>query len=286
MEDFSLFESALAEYEISKSNTSSSLDNDDNDDTDLDEDSKVCSHDDIVVENGIMICPSCGEEIKRCISCEKEWRYYSSTDGRKTSDPNRVQARKIEEKNIYKDVENLGFSESIISKADEIYSSVTKGQIYRGNSRKAIIFACVFQAYKLSGKHQTPENLIKLFGLNRKNGLRGMKIVIVNMPKDSEIHSTFITPVHLIHDIMDKFKASDKQKDEVIELYNKSKNKSSKLNRARPQSIAAALTYYWICKNKRQVTLKDFAKKVDLSELTILKNAKEVAQVLGTPDIF
>ncbi len=76
------------------------------------------------------------------------------------------------------------------------------------------------------------------------------------------------------------------QKKEVINLYARIKNRSSKLNRSRPQSVAAALTYYWIRKKKLDISLKDFAKKVDLSELTINKNAKEVALVLGTPDII
>ena len=174
----------------------------------------------------------------------------------------------------------MGFSETIISKADELYNQVTKGQIYRGNSRKAIVFACIFHSYKVSGKHQTPETLIKLFGLNRKNGLKGLKIVNVNAPKDSYIHTSYITPEHLINDIMDKFKASTIQKEEVIILYNSIKNKSSKLNRSRPQSVASALTYYWICKKNINISLKDFAKQVDLSELTINKNIKEVELVL------
>ena len=247
---------------------------------------KKCEHKDIINENGVVSCLECGEEIMHTVSHEKEWRYYGASDSRKFSDPNRVQIRKVEERNIAKDVENMGFSETIITKADELYNEVTKGQIYRGNSRKAIVFACIFHSYKISGKHQTPENLIKLFGLNRKNGLKGLKIVNVNAPKDSQIHTTFITPVHLIHDIMDKFNASSKQKEEVIVLYDKIKNRSSKLNRSRPQSVAAALTYYWICYKKIDINLKEFARKVDLSDLTISKNTKEVALVLGNSDII
>jgi|TARA_B100001059_G_scaffold236660_1_gene288770 transcription initiation factor TFIIIB Brf1 subunit/transcription initiation factor TFIIB len=246
----------------------------------------VCQHYDVTTEAGVVTCISCGEEIQRTITHEKEWRYYGPSDSRRSSDPNRVQMRKIEERNINKDVENMGFSETIVTKADELYTQVTKGQIYRGNSRKAIVFACIFHAYKMSGKHQTPDNLVKLFGLSRKNGLHGLKIVAVNAPKDSKIHTTVITPVHLVHDIMSKFRATPDQKKEVIHLYARIKNRSSKLNRSRPQSVAAAITYYWIKKKKLDINLKDFAKKVDLSELTINKNAKEVALVLGTPDII
>lgn len=273
MSQFALFEKALAAYESTKIEKDGGKAN-------------LCQHVDIVDEGGVISCLECGEEIQRTITHEKEWRYYGSSDSRRSSDPNRVQIRKTDERNISKDVQNMGFSETIVTKADELYTQVTKGQIYRGNSRKAIVFACIFHAYKMSGKHQTPDGLVKLFGLSRKNGLKGLKIVNVNAPKDSKIHTTIITPVHLIHDIMNKFRATPEQKKEVILLYARIKNRSSKLNRSRPQSVAAALTYYWIQKKKIDINLKDFAKKVDLSELTINKNAREVALVLGTPNII
>ena len=209
---------------------------------------KKCAHSVTITENGAISCVACGEEIDRPINHEKEWRYYGSSGGKQQADPNRVQVRKIEERNINKDVENMGFSETIVTKANELYTQVTKGRIYRGNSRKAIVFACIFHAYKIANKHQTPDNLIKLFGLTRKCGLKGLKIVNVNAPKNSKIHTSVITPIHLINDIMKIFKASTSQVNEVTELYKRIKNRSSKLNRARPQSVAAALIYYWIKK--------------------------------------
>lgn len=268
MTEFALIDTSLFEYNETENNQ------------------EECPHNELVTENGIVSCLECGEEIRRNITHEKEWRYYGSSDSKRSADPNRVQMRKCEDRNIYKDVENMGFSETIITKADELYSQVTKGQIYRGNSRKAIVFACIFHAYKMSDNHQTPETLINLFGLTRKNGLKGLKIVNVNAPKESNINTSFITPVNLIHEIMDKFKATKSQKEEVIEFYEKIKNRSSKLNRSRPQSVAAALTYYWICKKNIDISLKDFSKKVDLSELTINKNAIEVSSVLKTPNIL
>tara|TARA_Y100000389_G_scaffold150211_1_gene149735 strand:+ start:720 stop:1541 length:822 start_codon:yes stop_codon:yes gene_type:complete len=273
MSHFELFDKALATYNTKKPQEET-------------KNTENCEHKNIIKEGDIINCLDCGEEIQHTITHEKEWRYYGPSDSKRYSDPNRVQIRKSEERNINKDVENMGFSETIVSKADKLYSDVTKGQIFRGNSRKAIVFACIFHAYKMSGKHQTPDNLVKLFGLSRKNGLKGLKIVNVNAPKHSLIHTTVITPVHLIHDIMDKFKATPDQKEEVIELYDRIKNRSSKLNRSRPQSVAAALTYYWIRKKKIDINLKNFALKVELSDLTINKNAKEVALVLGTPDFI
>lgn len=239
-----------------------------------------CKHNDVVSENGIVLCTDCGEEIDRPILHDKEWRFYGSTDSKRSSDPTRVHVRKNEEKNIDKDVETMGFSQSIVTKANELYMECTKGQIYRGGSRKAIIFACVFHAYKLNGNHQTPDNLIQIFRMTRKEGLKGLKIINVNISKSSDIHNTFITSRHIINDIMNKFTTNDAQKEEVYVLYEKIKNRSSTLNRARPQSVAAAVIYYWISLNKIDIPLSEFANTTHLSELTINKNMKEVERVI------
>ena len=264
--DFNLFDSLSNQY-----NKTNNLNNEHDE----------CSHQDIVCENGIVLCTNCGEEIDRPILHDKEWRYYGAGDSKRNSDPTRVHARKIEEKSIGKDVEHMHFSQSIITKANDLYMQCTKGQIYRGGSRKAVIFACIFHAYKLAQNHQTPDNLIHMFGLSRKSGLKGLKIVNVNIPRDSEIHDTVITSKHIINEIMDKFSTSTGQKNEVYELYDKIKNRSSKLNRARPQSVAAAVIYYWICQNNIDIKLSDFASSTQLSELTISKNTKEVENILN-----
>ena len=266
--DFNLFESLNDQYNKTDSNSSCN-------------EHDTCSHKDKVCENGIILCTDCGEEIDRPILHDKEWRFYGAGDSIRNSDPTRVHARKVEEKSIEKDVENMHFSQSIITKANELYMQCTKGQIYRGGSRKAVIFACIFHAYKLAHNHQTPDNLIQMFGLTRKSGLKGLKIVNVNIPKDSEIHDTVITSKHIMNEIMDKFSTSSSQKNEVYDLYDKIKNRSSKLNRARPQSVAAAVIYYWICKNKIDIKLGDFASATQLSELTISKNTKEVENILN-----
>jgi len=247
---------------------------------------KDCDHPVITTEKGVDICMNCGSEIKKKIIQNKEWRYYGQTDNRHFSDPNRVQLRKNEERSIYKDVENMGFSDKIVSLANEIYFDVTKGHIFRANSRKAIIFACVFHSYKLNGNPQSHEKLIHVFNLNRKTGLKGLKHVNLFAPKDSKIRTTYITPVNLVEEIMDKFSATKEQKKEVVDLYEKIKNKSSRLNRSRPQSVGAAIVFYWICKTKKNISLKEFTKKVSLSELTINKIAKEISVVLGTQNIL
>jgi transcription initiation factor TFIIIB Brf1 subunit/transcription initiation factor TFIIB len=304
MSDFLLYEQALNEYnKISKNTENNIIINNlninineeylfDNCDTESINDNlsnkkesdkppdKICPHDNVISENGSMICEVCGKELEKNIYQDKEWRYYGQSDSKRTSDPNRVHARKIDDKNIFKDVENMGFSDKITTLANDIYQEVTKGGILRGNSRKAVIFSAIFHSFKIHGKPQSHEKLIKMFELNKKSSLKGLKYVNLNASKNSLVHTTYITPVNLVEDIMEMFNASKEQKKEVFDLYEKIKNKSSDINRSRPQSIASGLVFFWVLHKNIDISLKDFAKKVNLSELTILKLSRSISTIL------
>jgi len=254
-------------------------------DTDDKKHNEKCTHDEVVDDGGTTICVNCGEEIKITIAHEKEWRYYGNADTRRTNDPNRVQVRKEEDRNIYKDVEGMGISEKIITTANSLYCDSTKDHIYRGKSRRSIIFGAVYLAFKLDGNPQSHERLISLFNITKKAALNGIKFIKLNVPKDSKIHTSYITPIHLINDIMDRFSISKEQKEvqkkDVIELYDIIKNKSSTLKRSRPKSVTCGLIFYLIQKNKIRITLKEFANKSGLSELTINKISKEIVKTIN-----
>lgn len=283
MEDFEIFQKVLIEFEqvkdssVNTPNLSSKKNSSDSDDPE-----EVCGHFQIIDDNGVKICSDCGMEINREINYDKEWRYYGASDSRHSSDPNRCHARKLEEKTIFKDVENMGFSEKIVAKANDIYGQVTKGKIYRGNSRKAIVFACIFHSYKLAGNPQSCDMLRNAFNLHRKIGLKGLKRVNLGVPKTSGIRTCYITPLELIGEILDKFNATQRHKEDVAKLYEKIRNKSTIINRARPQSVASALVYYYICSKNKEIGMKDFTQKVGLSELTISKIVKEIQRIMET----
>ena len=212
--------------------------------------STTCKHENVINEKSRCICTDCGKEVRM----KRNKNFDKFNVNRNKLDPNRCQIRKADEKTIYKDVEKMNFSDAIISLANKIFLETTKGNIYRGNSRRAIIFACVFHAYKITGTPQSCESLIEVFQLNRKVGLKGLKHVGLNAPKNSLIRTTHITPQDLVREIMKKFEASPEQISDVVALYNQIHNKSSILNRSRPQSVAAGLTYYYILLKEKNIT--------------------------------
>ena len=92
----------------------------------------------------------------------------------------------------------------------------------------------------------------------------------------------YITPENLIKEIMNKFDASEDQIDDVIQLYKKIKNKSSIINRSRPQSVASGLVRYYILIKNKNISMHEFKQKVNLSELTINRICKEITTILET----
>ena len=238
-----------------------------------------CLHDSVIEDSGVVLCMNCGTEIKKDITYDKDWRYYGKFDTKNSSDPTRVHLRKEEDKNIYKDISKMNFNHKIITLANQIYKDITKGKIKRGKSRKSIIFACVYEAYVQSDDVQIPGNLIQVFNITRKEGLQGKKFLELRLPK-KKMKNYQITPVHLIKDILNKFEANESQVEEVICLYNMIKNRHTLLNRARPQSVAAGLTFYWFQKESIDMSIKEFSKKVNLSELTISKICDIIKSIL------
>ena len=256
-DDFKIFQEVLSEIEQEKTKQTK----------------QTCKHIDTINDNNVNICRDCGEEIIRD-DISQNFDKFIKTNNKNSGIRHNV--RKVEEKTIYKDIENMGFHEKIVQIANDMYFSITNGQIYRNDARKSIIFACVFSAYKIIGTPQTCDTLREVFKIDRKVAIKGLKFISkfqTNIPS--------ITPSQFVGEIMDKFDATQEQKDEVICLYDKIKNRSSILNRSRPTSISSSLVYYYICMKKKRITLKEFSKKVNLSELTIIKIVKEIEKILN-----
>lgn len=239
------------------------------------------NHENIMLRGVNQICMDCGMILNKNYTFEKEWRYYGHTDTKHSNDPNRCNIRKIDEKSIRKDVEKYGISAKVINIANDIYEKVTDNKIFRGNTRKGIIFACVYHAYCLQNNPQSCANLIKVFEINQKIALKGLKFVNLNSPLDSTIHKKeTINTKHLIQEILKEFNANEIHIEEALKLYDNLENRSSLLNRSRPQSVASGLVQYYICKKNPEFSMDYFRKKVKLSELTLTRIVKEIETIL------
>lgn len=143
----------------------------------------ACEHPSLINSEGSTLCSSCGMEVTKKITYDKEWKYYGMNDTKHSSDPSRCYIRKSKERTIHQDIPHLDISEHIKDTANDIYNEVCKEKIHRGAFRKAIVFAAVFHAYKLDGNPQSCNHLIKIFKIKRKNGLKGLKYINEHLPR-------------------------------------------------------------------------------------------------------
>lgn len=244
---------------------------------------QICLHTNNTNNNGVEVCSDCGIEIYKELSLEPEWRFYGDSDSKHSSDPSRCHIRKIEDKNIYKDIEKYDFPKEIVIETNNSYLEVTKGQIRRGNFRKSIVFACAFNAYKNQNNPQNPEELREKFNLSKKEASRGLTFFNLNKV-DKKKKPIYISPVSFIPRIMQKFNANEYHISRVTELYNKIYNRSKLLNRSNPQSVISGLVYYYFRLIGGNITCPKFSKMVKLSDITISRISKNISDILKTMD--
>jgi hypothetical protein len=279
-----LDELATAKVVAKKAVVSSELSEDDSlSEIDLVYDEKVspkedswCKHANTQVDGGLITCLECGLEVENEIVYEKDWKYYGADYG---PDPTRCQPRRSTEKSIYKDVENMGFSDRIVEISDRIFGVALGDRITRKKARTAVIYGCIHFAYKIEG-HPQGDSLVARFHIDNKKALKGLKYVKLHVPKDMLENPVYVSPTNIIEELMDKLNSTPDQKSDVIKIYEFVKNKSSVLNRSRPQSVAASIIYVYTVLAKKDIDIEDFTHRVSLSFPTIQKLSDEIFTIL------
>lgn len=235
----------------------------------------TCTHDDVVRESSVEICRDCGIEISREISFEQEWQ---RGNGNKTS---RCQVTKVKEKNVKAELTALGFPRDVVDKANELYYIVSQNKTLRNKPRKSLLFACVFKAFIALGSPRTPEELCKVFDIKNKLASKGLTIFSIGIAAQNKglLETAYIVPIDFVPSILDYFNASSVHTENVRLMYEKIKDKSDALDRAKPKSVAAALVYCY-CSINFTVDPSHFAKVVGLSKITISRLAEHINKLL------
>lgn len=250
--------------------------------------SDLCAHKDVSKEKGIVTCNDCGMELYQDVSHEQDWRYFGDQDGRNNSDPSRCQYRRSPEKGIKKELEGKGFPPDICRLADQLYMEVTGGEVKRSELRKGIMFAVVFEAYKMLHKPRTPDDLVKRFGgIERKSLSQGLSFYRLRCPREY-LSGEEISAKHYIPSILKKIsKEAIKQEhiDKVVLIYEKIKDICPILNRSNPQSASKGLIYYYLRRQGCMISAVRYGKIVGLSDVIVLRISSSISATLGTSNI-
>jgi transcription initiation factor TFIIIB Brf1 subunit/transcription initiation factor TFIIB len=249
-----------------------------------------CKHTETEVDGGITFCTECGLELQ----------YFLVQDDHASFniDPSRCSIRRHTDKVIYSDIQSIGLSNEAMKLSNDIYMDACKS-IHRGRFRKAIIFACVFNACNILQEPRDYTKLVNLFEITRTDALKGIKHIRQNVSKDSLIYRQNITAVHFIREYLNYIGFTKDDIDRALVTYTSIDGKSSLLNRSKPQSVASGFVSFYsghIVKTNNgsvngsssgsvNVSAADISKFSHISESTIYKTEKEVRRVIQVCNI-
>lgn len=243
---------------------------------------ETCEHLQSFHIDGMTICTGCGVKIDEDL-VDNENRYYGSMDTRYGSDPSRYNQRKSEERNLYADMDQLGFPQDIIERANTYYKKIIDNKIYRAGNRMSIVFACTYHAYMDIQEPRLPSELAAIFNIDKKgisNGLKTFSHIFRKRPEKKYIDAMDIIPKILMALQLDNSTIAIYKRDLNL-IYQWLKTKSKSYNSGNPQTIAAGLVYYYLKLLNTNITRSDFAKVVKLSDITFIKISQDIHRMIN-----
>ncbi len=254
------------------------------------EDFDNCKHEDIFEnDNGLHICRKCCVEIE-IWSFAPEWRYYGSSDNRVNKDPSRCHYSKGNNKGLENTFAECGIAipmaikkgtEQKYNKIIERLRSEKEKNTVRGKRKKSIVAACLLHTYREAGEVRTATYIREFFDLKQKSMSRGLLEYSKTFPKD---RTASTSPENLLRWQMTLSGIHISHYRNILAITKYLEDTSQNLKRSNPQSVSAAILYFYLCLNpqykaKLGLTKTKFASRVNLSDITITKLVREVARV-------
>ena len=244
-----------------------------------------CHHIDVYKDDsGILICRDCKEELNQ-LDFKQEWTYYGQSDNRSSKDPSRCHKTKTNQtgiRNVFKD-KQIHASAMMLDIMENKYKEiVNKTSVSRGVGRNSIIAAILFYTYQEFGEFRTAQYIRSKFtDLKQTHMSSGIAKYLEVFPEARNIN---ITAEILIPWFMKRINIDQSHHSNILYINNYIKNTSKIINRSNPQSIAAAVIYFYLCINSEYreelgIKRKSFAEKTDLSDITITKLVREISDV-------
>ena len=277
-----------------------------------------CLHANQISESGFMICLDCGQE---CNSDDLSSEFSKNPsniydlfamigemkDDRMDNSSGsgfqiQMQIHRMTRGTVYSEFKNASIVKEVLDTANAYFQKLLsvlnednrlsdkyKKRNLRGSSFKGVVHACLFQAYKYHGKSQIPQEIQKKFNLTKKSLSKGIKILNTMLSRSkskSESEPTITKVEDLICGILKNTNPEidlDSAILDICEINKKIKNKSRKINRSNPQSVASGLIFYWL-KNKDKpdsISRQQFSQRSGLSQITIVNISKEIEKLIN-----
>lgn len=177
---------------------------------------------------------------------------------------------------------NLEEENTALDEVDKLYKTIVKRDKVRGESRDALIAIC-YRFHLLKKGDAIPLSDLKdLFNIDGRYLSPALTKYYRSFPQDRAIH---LRPRDLVRRTL-KLQRFDKElvlalQSQIQRMCDLAYNRSKKLNRSAPQSIASAMVYIYLRHSAIKIDRKLFAQRVRLSETTIDKFIKEIEKVFA-----
>ena len=234
-----------------------------------------CRHVHTGRSNGQTHCRDCGETIVSF--CKEDSTFF---DDSSTALPSERKAPK----SIRKELDLVQLPDEIKDRADRIYAYKVGDNTYRANVRQEVKFSCIFDAYKEAGIIRDPNEIAQMLGIKRKGMSRGiMRCSSLFTGKSNTTEQTPLTALNLIPDMLTRcgIQAEECHLEDMARIYLYAKDRSELLNRSKPQSIAAALIFYYISHMvvDRKIPKNEIAKNCGISVMTLNKISQDMIAI-------
>lgn len=273
----------------------------------------ICNKLDIVVEDGQLVCTSCGNINGPLIDYGQEWRYYGSNDNRSTNPSrcgmpinpllpkssmgtilqgwgnekyrrlmkwNSVEYREKSLMDIFRMIKyqcnKNNIPSCVFDRATVMYKMISEAAIKRGASRMSIIAACVYYSCKDKKISKNRKEISKIFSIpNSKmtSGCNQFKEILYEM---NPKYVNSIKP-NSVEDYINRYclllHLVKKYREQALIVTTKAEKYGIVMDNI-PSSIAAGGIYLIIQYNGLNITKKKMKEVCEISEVTISKTYK------------
>ena len=235
----------------------------------------ACAHTSLVEQNGVSCCRSCGQILM--------------TFGREdTGEPLARGVPKI--KSIRKELDTLTLPSIVKDYADEIYADKVGTNTYRSDVRAEVKFNCLYEAYQRAGIICDPAEIAQMLGIKRRGMSRGLLRCseLYTGKKNTMPPPKLLTAMDLVPGVLSKCDIQPDQEhiDDINRLYLFAKERSTLFNCSKPQSLTAALIYYYLRRfeGDRKFTKGEIAANCGVSIMTLTKGYKELERLVPSTE--
>lgn len=248
-----LFRAAFKCFTEEHGNCSLSYDNND-----------TCPHNEVQTDDKRKICMDCGEILSE--------GYLVVQPG------NNMQKRKRTESSLYKDIPFF-ISSKTKEMTLEMYKVVVGINVFRNTFKRAILFACLHRASIICDEGMCFDDIMDLMNLKTHEASKGVNYVTTHIDKKSIYTIPLFTDEMSISAIISSLGVNI-DPNIVKQLFNIIKHRSDILNNSHYKSVVCGCIFFWIQMNNIPITIKQFIKKINMTELTIVKKYTAISAVI------